>query len=224
MWGVVSGFASRNFFIFVIIPSVFQFIPLWSESGAGNSRGVAFRAFVSPQYWLSLLLTTVVLIVPIMTGRSISLDTKPTEAQSLRVQQLRSHRSIKPEEKWKDLIVKRQLTRLHPAVKKKSLAPGYAFSHQHGWGQLITEGKMWHSLDALDLEIRPISSQKLHPDTHLGLHEKTPPKELAAYHKFSLPSQLEALSVSAVAALTEFSKAAGTASDSIELEERDSHH
>jgi hypothetical protein len=54
--------------------------------------------------------------------------------------------------------LRRPLSRQH--YGKKSLASGYTFSHQHGWGKLITEGKMWADIDALDLAVYPTSSHQ----------------------------------------------------------------
>jgi hypothetical protein len=109
--------------------------------------GVAFRALSNPNYYLCVLLTTAVLILPVAGVRYFWQDTHPTLADKLRstaaqprLRRLRESLPLRP------LFVRATGGR---RSRKNSLRSGYAFAHSGGFGELITRGKFWRNMDVL---------------------------------------------------------------------------
>lgn len=163
------------------------------------------------------------------------LDMRPARVEALRRAQLRPPKEIPPEG-----LPLRQLSRepefplrplpSRPRYRKGALRSGYAFSQQPGWGRLITEGKLWDALDALNLEIYPSAVNSGHsqpPYLLLEYQKDMPSTSVAAMHKTSLPPALDVISPPPVASsdtttLTSPSKPPLAAMESFGLDETDS--
>ena len=96
--------------------------------------GTAWEVFSSANFWLTLLLTNVILLVPIIAYRFWYLDVKPTLSDRVRMKQ----RLTKSKSRSKELHVLRRASTLRRSTR--SLRSGYAFAHQEGFGELITSG------------------------------------------------------------------------------------
>lgn len=95
--------------------------------------GVFRKALSTPLFWFTLFLVLVVLLVPVVAYRFYKLDVEPTLADRCRHIQRISRRRAKP--------VEPQLRRRSSTRKsRRSIRSGYAFSHQEGFGNLITSG------------------------------------------------------------------------------------
>ena len=96
--------------------------------------GVFRKALSTPVFWFTLALVLVILLVPVLAFRFYKLDVWPTLADRCRtVQRLARRRRTKSAEP--------QLRRRSSARKsRRSIRSGYAFSHQEGFGNLITSG------------------------------------------------------------------------------------
>lgn len=87
------------------------------------------------QFWFTLILTVVVLLVPVVAERFYYIDTRPTLADKARLKQkVTTSRSRSGE-----LILRRTSTMRR---SNRSVRSGYAFSHSQGFGELITTGAM----------------------------------------------------------------------------------
>lgn len=95
--------------------------------------GVFRKALSTPLFWFTLFLVLVILLVPIIAYRFYKLDLEPTLSDRCRFIQRISRRRTKP--------VEPQLRRRSSTRKsRRSIRSGYAFSHQEGFGNLITSG------------------------------------------------------------------------------------
>jgi len=102
----------------------------------GNQYLGTLRTTLSScQFWLTLFLTLVILLVPVMVIRFLSFDINPTLSDKCRLKQRLSRVRTRPAE---------QITRRRSSVRqsRRSLRSGYAFAHQEGFGRLITSGKL----------------------------------------------------------------------------------
>uniref|UniRef100_A0A8C3FYC5 Phospholipid-transporting ATPase n=1 Tax=Chrysemys picta bellii TaxID=8478 RepID=A0A8C3FYC5_CHRPI len=110
-------FAMHSDGIFVIFPNHFPFV--------GNARNSLSQISV----WLVILLTTVISVMPVITFRFLKEDLNPTLIDQVRKLQ-KARRKQKPLQNYM-----RQVSR------RSSRRSAYAFSHQEGFGELITSGK-----------------------------------------------------------------------------------
>lgn len=95
--------------------------------------GVFRKALSIPAFWFTLALVLVILLVPVLAHRFYKLDTQPNLSDKCRYIQRLSRRRTKP--------IEPQLRRYSSARKsRRSIRSGYAFSHQEGFGNLITSG------------------------------------------------------------------------------------
>ncbi|XP_015198388.2 phospholipid-transporting ATPase ID-like isoform X1 [Lepisosteus oculatus] len=122
IWGSVAVyfailFAMNSDGIFDIFPSHFPFI------------GTARNSLSQKSVWLVILLTTVVCVMPVVAIRFLRVDLYPTLTDKVRYLQQASRRQ-RPRE--------HNLKRVRRTSSRRS---AYAFSHQEGYGELITSGK-----------------------------------------------------------------------------------
>ncbi|XP_072134331.1 phospholipid-transporting ATPase ID isoform X1 [Mobula birostris] len=127
IWGSVMAyfsilFAMHSNGLFSIFPSQFPFV--------GNAR----NSLVHVTVWLVIIVTTVLCVVPVVVFRFLKVDLKPTLSDKVRYLQ-RARRKQKP--------AQHRMRRVNRTSSRRS---GYAFSHQEGYGELITSGRnMWFS-------------------------------------------------------------------------------
>ncbi|KAM7414787.1 hypothetical protein PAMA_019549 [Pampus argenteus] len=122
IWGSLAVyfailFAMQSDGIFGIFPSNFPFI------------GTARNCLTETSVWLVILLTTVVCVVPGLAVSFLRVDLFPTLADKVRHLQ-QSRKKQGPQEQ--------SLRRVRRTSSRRS---AYAFSHQQGYGELITSGK-----------------------------------------------------------------------------------
>uniref|UniRef100_A0A8C8SXD9 Phospholipid-transporting ATPase n=1 Tax=Pelusios castaneus TaxID=367368 RepID=A0A8C8SXD9_9SAUR len=103
--------------IFYIFPTHFPYV--------GNARNSLSQISV----WLVILLTTVVSVMPVITFRFLKEDLNPTLTDQVQKMQ-RARRKQKPLQ-----------SHMHRVYRTSSRRSAYAFSHQEGYGELITSGK-----------------------------------------------------------------------------------
>ncbi|TWW76011.1 Phospholipid-transporting ATPase ID [Takifugu flavidus] len=97
----------------------------------GTSRNCLSEANV----WLVVVLTTVVCVVPSLTLRFLRVDLSPTTTDKVVVTVAVRHLQLsRKKEKPQEHIPK-------PVRRTSSRRSAYAFSHQQGYGELITSGK-----------------------------------------------------------------------------------
>ncbi|XP_014748318.1 PREDICTED: phospholipid-transporting ATPase ID isoform X4 [Sturnus vulgaris] len=122
IWGSLAAYFAILFTmhsdgLFLMFPNQFRFV--------GNAQ----NTLAQPTVWLTIALTTVVCIVPVVAFRFLKLDLKPELSDTVRYTQL---------------VRKKQKTQhrcMRHAGRVGSRRSGYAFSHQEGFGELIMSGK-----------------------------------------------------------------------------------
>jgi phospholipid-translocating ATPase len=89
-------------------------------------------------FWFTVLLTTSILLLPMIAYRFIKLDLKPSLSDMVRIKQ--KYGKIKPKSK-SAFFQTRPRTSMRGSTRSFKRS-GYAFSHEEGFGALIRSGKM----------------------------------------------------------------------------------
>ncbi|XP_068851405.1 phospholipid-transporting ATPase ID isoform X3 [Aphelocoma coerulescens] len=122
IWGSLAAYFAILFTmhsdgLFRVFPNQFRFV--------GNAQ----NTLAQPTVWLTIALTTVVCIMPVVAFRFLKLDLKPELSDTVRYTQL-----VRKKQKTQHRCMRR-------AGHVGSRRSGYAFSHQEGFGELIMSGK-----------------------------------------------------------------------------------
>ncbi|NXE30471.1 AT8B2 ATPase, partial [Ardeotis kori] len=122
IWGSLAAyfailFAMHSDGLFQMFPNQFRFV--------GNAQ----NTLAQPTVWLTIALTTVVCIMPVVAFRFLKLDLKPELSDTVRYTQL-----VRKKQKAQHRCMRR-------VGRVGSHRSGYAFSHQEGFGELIMSGK-----------------------------------------------------------------------------------
>ncbi|XP_072353195.1 phospholipid-transporting ATPase ID [Scyliorhinus torazame] len=121
IWGSLAVYFAITFTMYsngmyLMFPTSFPFI------------GTARNALNQPHVWLTIFLTAVMCVLPVILVRYLKGELKPTFSNKLRCR-ICQMKMIPP---------KQAISRLkRPSVRRSA----YAFSHQRGFGALITSGK-----------------------------------------------------------------------------------
>lgn len=89
-------------------------------------------------FWFTVLLTSAILLLPIIACRFLKLDLKPSISDLVRIKQ----KFGKPKPKSKSTIFSTRPRSSMRASTRSIKRSGYAFSHEEGFGALIRSGKM----------------------------------------------------------------------------------
>ncbi|XP_064257581.1 phospholipid-transporting ATPase ID isoform X4 [Passer domesticus] len=122
IWGSLAAYFAILFTmhsdgLFRMFPNQFRFV--------GNAQ----NTLAQPTVWLTIALTAVVCIVPVVAFRFLKLDLKPELSDTVRYTQL-----VRKKQKAQHRCMRH-------AGRAGSRRSGYAFSHQEGFGELIMSGK-----------------------------------------------------------------------------------
>ncbi|XP_035423172.1 phospholipid-transporting ATPase ID isoform X1 [Cygnus atratus] len=122
IWGSLAAyfailFAMHSDGLFQMFPNQFRFV--------GNAQ----NTLAQPTVWLTIALTTVVCVMPVVAFRFLKLDLKPELSDTVRYTQL-----VRKKQKTQHRCMRR-------VGRVGSRRSGYAFSHQEGFGELIMSGK-----------------------------------------------------------------------------------
>jgi len=98
----------------------------------GTAQAVCSTAI----FWFTVLLTSAILLLPIIAYRFIKLDLTPTLADKVRIVQ--KYGTKTPRTKSTIFATRPRLRESTRSFKRSA----YAFSHQEGFAALIREGKM----------------------------------------------------------------------------------
>ncbi|XP_060085914.1 phospholipid-transporting ATPase ID-like [Ylistrum balloti] len=132
-------------FILTMYSSVFNY----------TYMGTAYQVFSTANFWLCLLLTITVLLVPVVAYRFYYLDVHPTLSDRTRLKQ----RMSKSKSRSGDIVMRRQSTLRRST---RSLRSGYAFAHQQGFGELITSGlNMRQRVEQSEAKSNPVQLTKV---------------------------------------------------------------
>ncbi|KAM3610173.1 uncharacterized protein V6R79_000083 [Siganus canaliculatus] len=103
--------------MFLMLPSAFSFI------------GTARNSLNQPNIWLTILLTSILCILPVVTYRFLFMQLCPTINDKVRFKVRQAKASPPP------------LPRHRRMRRTSSRRSGYAFSHAQGYGDLVTSGR-----------------------------------------------------------------------------------
>ena len=98
----------------------------------GTAQAVCSTAI----FWFTVLLTSAILLLPIIAYRFIKLDLTPTMADKIRIVQ--KYGSKAPRSKSTIFATRPRLRESNRSQKRSA----YAFSHEEGFAALIQKGKM----------------------------------------------------------------------------------
>ncbi|KAI1715095.1 phospholipid-transporting ATPase ID [Ditylenchus destructor] len=174
-WTVFNLFVifGSIFFYFLLAWVFYRVVPIdvaaWFPSVI-QSYDVAFRAFRSPLFWLSILLICVILLVPTLANRFFWFDTRPSYAERLRVR----HKLWPTDGRRPPTAAAKALPARTAATRRSrrgSLRSGYAFSHSQGFGELIAKGTLFKNIEHLRVSSfqRPHSPRRASKTAAAGL-------------------------------------------------------
>ncbi|ESN96530.1 hypothetical protein HELRODRAFT_68049, partial [Helobdella robusta] len=140
IWGSIIFF-----FVFTTI--------LYLEAFNYSYSGVVATVWSTATFWFTLLLTVIIVLTTVVAERFYFIDTRPTLVDKLRYHQKIGQLKVKVR---KPIIIRRASTtrRSQRSVGRT----GYAFSHQQGFGDLITSGSI---MRLAGLSINPLSRESL---------------------------------------------------------------
>ncbi|RUS90719.1 hypothetical protein EGW08_001523 [Elysia chlorotica] len=123
---------------FVIWGSIIYYfcfhLAFYSDAIQYEYSGVALKVFALPAFWFCVLITSTILILPMVAYRFYTSNVTPTLTDRVRLRQ----RLKKSKSKLsRDFRMHRQSTIRRST---RSIRSGYAFAHQAGFGELITSG------------------------------------------------------------------------------------
>ena len=125
--------------------SWFVVIPITSSSGfygVANLflyNGVAYEVISSAVFWFYLFLATVIALLPTISFRICRLNLFPNLIDDVRLKQKQEGRTIFR----RRLFHRKPPPDLTPVQRRSIKRTGYAFSHQEGFGEMITTGKIF---------------------------------------------------------------------------------
>ncbi|OQV17784.1 Phospholipid-transporting ATPase ID [Hypsibius exemplaris] len=139
-WTYINFITIIGSVVFYLSLTLFMYSNLFATSYLGSEK----KVYSSPAFWFTLVLTVVILMVPVVAARFFLIDTRPTLSDRVRLRQ-------KNESKLKRFQVSAHvagLTRPSASVtptarrrkNRRSMRSSYAFSHEKGFGDLITTG------------------------------------------------------------------------------------
>ncbi|KAM8720515.1 hypothetical protein ACLKA7_006541 [Drosophila subpalustris] len=122
----------------------------------GPYVGSLTQAIKDLNFWVTMLITVVMLMAPVLAYKYYLLDVHPSLSDKIRQKSLKKmHSRISSD------------VRRTPSSRRgrRSVRSGYAFAHQEGFGRLITSGKIMHKLPqdfAFPLGLGTKKTQALH--------------------------------------------------------------
>ncbi|RCN25490.1 IC domain protein, HAD ATPase, P-type family [Ancylostoma caninum] len=86
---------------FHVLPHLVLGLPvsLLAKTSSTVSYGVAFKTMATPQFWFSIVMVAVILLLPVMLNRFFWLDTHPSFADRLRVRKKLGKRAVSVKDK-----------------------------------------------------------------------------------------------------------------------------
>ncbi|XP_044736525.1 probable phospholipid-transporting ATPase IM isoform X3 [Chrysoperla carnea] len=149
IWGSLLWYFILDYFYNYVIGGIYV-----------GSLTIALQGFT---FWFTTLLTTIILIIPVLAWRFYFVDVRPTLSDRVRLKQrltqIRSRHSLD------------ELRTPSARRTRRSIRSGYAFAHQEGFGRLITSGKIMRKLPHTDFNIPGIG--KLALNTTSNFHHQT---------------------------------------------------
>lgn len=135
IWGSIAFYFALTLFI--------------NSNFIGNQYLGCFRmALSSGQFWFTMFIVLIILLFPVVATRFYNITVHPTLSDRCRIKQR--------------FLRKKALTQTYPPYirrkssayrSRRSIRSGYAFSHQEGFGKLITSGKIMRKSQEYNLNV-----------------------------------------------------------------------
>lgn len=103
----------------------------------GPYVGSLAKAVMGSTFWLTTILTVIILMCPVLAWRFYVFDCQPSLADRIRIKGRREKKELS-----KPVIHRTSSAR----KSRRSLRSSYAFAHEEGFGRLITSGKIMRKL------------------------------------------------------------------------------
>ncbi|XP_055329116.1 phospholipid-transporting ATPase ID-like [Paramacrobiotus metropolitanus] len=123
--------------VFYFALTLFMYSNLFTSSYLGSER----KVYSNPAFWFTLVLTVVILMVPVVAARFFLVDTRPTLSDRVRLRQKNDSRIKRSQ--TSQLAARSSYSAPGTRRRKRgrqSVRSSYAFSHEKGFGDLITTG------------------------------------------------------------------------------------
>uniref|UniRef100_A0A8B9LU73 Phospholipid-transporting ATPase n=1 Tax=Astyanax mexicanus TaxID=7994 RepID=A0A8B9LU73_ASTMX len=158
LWGSLSVYFAVSFTLysngmFLIFTSSFPFI------------GTARNSLNQPNVWLTIFLTTILCVLPVVALRFLLIQLRPTINDKVRYK-VRQAKAVLPPP-----------VRRFPRRRISTRRSGYAFSHARGYGDLVTSGRFLRRPVKSRPALFPLAESPLaenSPQTYRNIGEGTP--------------------------------------------------
>uniref|UniRef100_A0AC35TXU4 Phospholipid-transporting ATPase n=1 Tax=Rhabditophanes sp. KR3021 TaxID=114890 RepID=A0AC35TXU4_9BILA len=143
-WGSIALYFTVVFIYYEALPATLSI-----AAGSSASYGVPFRAMSTPHFWFSILLISVILLLPVLVSRFFWIDTHPSYSDKIKAhKKLYNIKPLSADVEKNNLGMLDQGRAIPRTVatrrsRRGSLRSGYAFSHSSGFGDLISKGKLF---------------------------------------------------------------------------------
>ncbi|XP_033244405.1 phospholipid-transporting ATPase ID isoform X7 [Drosophila miranda] len=132
----------------------------------GPYVGSLTQAIKDLTFWMTMLITVMVLVAPVLAYKYYLLDVHPSLSDKIRQKSLKKIHSRASSDVRRTASSRRG---------RRSVRSGYAFAHQEGFGRLITSGKIMHKMPqdfAFPLGLGTKKTQALHNNLASADHTK----------------------------------------------------
>lgn len=134
----MSYWTGLNFFFTLGSVAIFYLLHtfLYANFFGYKFQGTLRIMCATPEYWLGLVLATVILIVPVISVKLWNHEFHLTLADRLRIKT-----QIAKSASYHRKLTFRPKTSIRREQRAQSLRSGYAFAQEPGFGDFITEGR-----------------------------------------------------------------------------------
>lgn len=145
----MSYWTPFNFFFTLGSLAIFYIVHafLYADFFGYKFQGTLRIMCATPEYWLGLVLATVILIVPVISMKLWNHQFHLTLADRLRIKT-----QIAKSGSYNKHLISRPKTSIRREQRTQSLRSGYAFAQEPGFGEFITEGRYIPKTDNVNQE------------------------------------------------------------------------
>uniref|UniRef100_A0A5S6R3N5 Phospholipid-transporting ATPase n=1 Tax=Trichuris muris TaxID=70415 RepID=A0A5S6R3N5_TRIMR len=135
-WTIINHIFTWGSLAFYFLVAILYYELLPFDILHQNGFGTAWQMMSYPNFWLSILLITVLLMIPHVSLRFLCIDINPSLADRIRVKQNLKRLQTRISE----LPLRPRQVDGSTRSRRPSTRSSYAFSHHPGFGELITKG------------------------------------------------------------------------------------
>ncbi|KFD54817.1 hypothetical protein M513_04251 [Trichuris suis] len=135
-WTIINHIFTWGSLALYFLVAILYYELLPYEIAHQNGYGTAWQMMSYPNFWLSIVLITVLLMIPPVSLRFLCTDLNPSLADRIRVKQNLKRLQTRISE----LPLRPRQVGASTRSRRPSTRSSYAFSHHPGFGELITKG------------------------------------------------------------------------------------